>query len=313
MANALTTSATTDNDYLLEAVELAKLGKSNTFPNPMVGCVLVSDQNTVVGRGFHPQAGFPHAEIFALFEATQHVPSGVEAALSVVRGNPDPRVVELADAYTKDGAEALFQDKPIAPNITAYVTLEPCCHYGRTPPCAAAFVTTSVIDRVVVGLRDPNPRVDGGGFRILREAGIDVQVLESSDCRVLTQNFCRRITTPRPSPLTGQQRRELRAASQVQLQGQSLSTVEWGGKKVSDELSAAEVPLSPSWMEHLDGLLWDKELVLVRLNRGVQKRKQAEVLGHRIADELSAEVAQSKGHVILLYRQGVKPKFFVET
>lgn len=103
-----------------------------TPPNPIVGCVLVKD-GRIVGEGFHPLAGQPHAEIFALRQA---------------------------------GSEAR--------GATAFVTLEPCSHHGRTPPCADALIEAGV-SRVVAAVSDPNPRVSGQGLERLRDAGIAVE------------------------------------------------------------------------------------------------------------------------------------------
>ena len=113
------------------ALRLAALGR-HASPNPMVGCVLVGVGGQIVGEGFHPQAGQPHAEVFALRDAG---------------------------------------DK--ARGATAYVTLEPCAHHGRTPPCADALLASGVI-RVVAAMTDPDPRVAGEGLARLRRGGVEV-------------------------------------------------------------------------------------------------------------------------------------------
>lgn len=113
------------------ALAEAARGLGRTTPNPPVGCVIVQE-NKVVGRGFHPKAGEPHAEVFALREAGKQ-----------------------------------------ARKATAYVTLEPCSHYGRTPPCAEALVKAGIA-KVVIAVLDPNPKVNGQGVRKLRNAGIEV-------------------------------------------------------------------------------------------------------------------------------------------
>jgi len=123
-----------DEHYMALALREAMQGVGLSSPNPPVGCLLVKD-GRILGRGVHTRAGDPHGEIMALREA--------EAQALGVRG------------------------------ATAFVTLEPCCHHGRTPPCTDALVRAG-IRRVVVGVRDPNPRVDGGGLSMLREQGVEV-------------------------------------------------------------------------------------------------------------------------------------------
>lgn len=121
--------------YMSRAIELAKKGRFTTRPNPNVGCVIVKDDQ-IIGEGFHYQAGQPHAEVFALRQASQAYPQ------------------KLAGA-------------------TAYVTLEPCSHYGRTPPCADALIKAG-ISRVVIAVVDPNPKVAGSGIAKLQQAGVEV-------------------------------------------------------------------------------------------------------------------------------------------
>ncbi len=124
---------TQDQYWMQRAIELAQRGQYSTKPNPNVGCVIVKD-GQVIGEGFHPKAGQPHAEVFALRQAGKQ-----------------------------------------AQGATAYVTLEPCAHYGRTPPCAEALVKAQ-LKKVVVACPDPNPLVAGKGVQILRDAGIEVEV-----------------------------------------------------------------------------------------------------------------------------------------
>jgi diaminohydroxyphosphoribosylaminopyrimidine deaminase/5-amino-6-(5-phosphoribosylamino)uracil reductase len=119
---------------IARAIELAERGRGTTYPNPMVGAVVVRD-GEIVGEGWHERRGGPHAEVNAL-----------RAAGERARGS------------------------------TLYVTLEPCTHHGATPPCVDAILEAGV-QRVVVGARDPNPDVSGGGVDRLREAGVDVEVV----------------------------------------------------------------------------------------------------------------------------------------
>jgi diaminohydroxyphosphoribosylaminopyrimidine deaminase/5-amino-6-(5-phosphoribosylamino)uracil reductase len=118
-----------------KALRLARRGYGTTSPNPMVGAVLVQG-GKIIGRGWHWRAGLPHAEIEALNDAKKN--------------NSDPR------------------------GATLYVTLEPCCTHGRTPPCTDAIISAG-IKKIVVGAIDPNPKHAGKAFKILRRAGIEVE------------------------------------------------------------------------------------------------------------------------------------------
>ncbi|OEL37528.1 Riboflavin biosynthesis protein PYRD, chloroplastic [Dichanthelium oligosanthes] len=142
-----------DGHYMRRCVELARKAAGHTSPNPMVGCVIVRD-GQVVGEGFHPKAGQPHAEVFALRDAGD-----------------------------------------LAENATAYVSLEPCNHYGRTPPCTEALINAKVKE-VVVGMTDPNPIVASKGIEKLQGAGIDVRVgVEEALCRRLNEAYIHRMLT----------------------------------------------------------------------------------------------------------------------
>ena len=142
--------------FMQQALELARRGLGRTSPNPAVGAVVVSG-GEVVGSGFHPAAGMPHAEIYALRDAGQRA-----------RG---------ADLY---------------------VTLEPCSHMGKTPPCADAIIRAGVA-RVFVGCQDPNLKVHGAGLARLNAAGIATHcgVLEE-ECRRLIAPFAQWMRTGRP-------------------------------------------------------------------------------------------------------------------
>ena len=142
--------------FMQLALDLARKGEGRTAPNPPVGAVVVKD-GVVVGRGFHPKAGEPHAEIFALRDAGD-----------------------------------------LARGAAVYVTLEPCSHYGKTPPCADALIAADVA-AVYVGTVDPNPKVAGRGIEKLRNAGIVVEsgILED-ECQRLIAPFKKHILTGLP-------------------------------------------------------------------------------------------------------------------
>lgn len=327
--------STVDLMHMKQATDLAHIAYGNTYPNPAVGCILVRhdivDGDVVLGSGFHPRAGMPHAEVFALFEACGHVKDGISAARSVMSTNrlvkeeDDTDVTDVVSNLLQiykspDGTATLFGRQFSDVNVTAYVTLEPCCHYGKTPPCASSLVAAGV-KRVVVGCRDPNPRVDGGGVRVLKEFGIYVQILDKNaaeECSNLIKYFVQRIS-PRPVPtqnlndiINGKTRRALRSVAGRQKNDGTIQQIEWprsysNNYEVEDGDIAACVPIDHRFLESLDGFLWDKEIVLLRLNSVVQKKKGAKILSERVAEILDAHVAQVIGHTALLYRPAIPP------
>jgi len=135
--------------YMLRCLQLAEQGGGYTAPNPMVGAVLVCD-DVIIGEGYHHRYGEPHAE-----------PNAINSV----------------------------EDKDLLKLSTLYVSLEPCSHYGKTPPCANLIVSSG-IPRVVIGTLDPNPKVAGSGVEILRNAGIEVTVgVLENECRELNKRF----------------------------------------------------------------------------------------------------------------------------
>ncbi|TGE32454.1 bifunctional diaminohydroxyphosphoribosylaminopyrimidine deaminase/5-amino-6-(5-phosphoribosylamino)uracil reductase RibD [Desulfosporosinus sp. Sb-LF] len=145
-----------DERFMRRALELAVKSLGRTSPNPLVGCVIVKN-NQIVGEGYHIKAGSAHAEVHAL-----------SAAGDQARG------------------------------ATAYVTLEPCSHFGRTPPCADALISAE-INRVVVAMKDPNPLVSGRGIDRLRKAGIQVDVgILFPEASAINEVFVKAITTGLP-------------------------------------------------------------------------------------------------------------------
>ena len=135
--------------YMQRCIQLAKCGEMGAPPNPMVGAVIVHNDR-IIGEGFHRKCGGPHAEVNA------------------IRSVRD---------------ESLLKDS------TIYVSLEPCSHYGKTPPCADLIIEKG-IPRVVVGCKDPFAKVNGQGIRKLRDAGIEVVVgVMEQECLQLNRKF----------------------------------------------------------------------------------------------------------------------------
>lgn len=125
-----------DEIWMRKALDLAQKGRGHVSPNPMVGCVVVSDSGELIGSGYHEKYGEPHAEVNAV---------------------------------------ASVKKKKALRGATVYVTLEPCAHFGKTPPCST-MLSNLPISRVVVAHQDPNTKVNGSGFSEIRNAGIKVDV-----------------------------------------------------------------------------------------------------------------------------------------
>ncbi len=138
-----------DEIYMQRCLELASMAKGETYPNPMVGAVIVN-RGRIIGEGFHLKSGMPHAEVNAV---------------------------------------NAVKDKSLLKSSTLYVNLEPCSHYGKTPPCAVMIAKLG-IPRVVIGARDTSGKVSGKGIEIMMEGGVDVVegVLEK-ECRELNKAF----------------------------------------------------------------------------------------------------------------------------
>jgi len=148
-----------DNLWMQRALSLAAKGLGYVSPNPMVGCVIVSAGGDVIGEGYHERYGKAHAE--------------VNAVRSV-------------------------KDSSLLKGATVYVTLEPCSHHGKTPPCAPMLAELE-IDRVVVAMKDPNPDVNGKGLEILRKKGIEVEMgVLKSEAEKLNEKWLHAIGTSMP-------------------------------------------------------------------------------------------------------------------
>ncbi len=142
-------------------LQLARNGMQNARPNPMVGAVIVSDEGRIIGEGYHVCCGHGHAEVNAF-------------------------------------ASVSANDSALLGRSTMYVSLEPCSHYGKTPPCADLIIRKGV-RRVVVGCVDPFPEVSGRGIKKLQDAGIEVTVgVLEKECLELNKRFITFNTKQRP-------------------------------------------------------------------------------------------------------------------
>lgn len=143
---------TEDEKYMHRCIQLARNGQQNAKPNPMVGAVIVSADGRIIGEGYHVRCGEGHAEVNAF-------------------------------------ASVCSEDEPLLPGATMYVSLEPCSHYGKTPPCADLIIKKGV-RRVVVGCIDEFAEVQGRGIQKLRDAGITVEVgVLEKECKELNRRF----------------------------------------------------------------------------------------------------------------------------
>lgn len=141
-----------DQFYMRRCLQLARNGMQNAKPNPMVGAVIVSGDDRIIGEGYHQRCGSGHAEVNAFASVTP-------------------------------------QDERLLPHSTIYVSLEPCAHFGRTPPCADLIISKGV-RRCVVGCVDPFAKVKGRGIKKLRDAGIEVTVgVLEEECLRLNKRF----------------------------------------------------------------------------------------------------------------------------
>ena len=141
-----------DEKYMRRCLQLAQNGRQNAKPNPMVGAVIVSADGRIIGEGYHVRCGEGHAEVNAF-------------------------------------ASVRTEDEPLLKEATIYVSLEPCSHYGKTPPCADLIIKKGV-RRVVVGCVDPFAEVQGRGIRKLREAGLEVKVgVLENECMAQNRRF----------------------------------------------------------------------------------------------------------------------------
>lgn len=139
----------TDEKYMRRCLQLAAMAEGKTSPNPMVGAVIVCN-DTIIGEGYHHRAGEPHAE-----------PNAINSV----------------------------KNREMLKESTLYVSLEPCSHWGKTPPCADLIVKNK-LKRVVIAMQDPNPLVSGRGIEILRSAGIEVEVgVMADEARWLNRRF----------------------------------------------------------------------------------------------------------------------------
>jgi len=239
-----------DAFYMAKALQLARLGRFSTDPNPRVGCVLVKD-GVIMGEGFHVKAGQAHAEIMA-----------------------------LNNAVTAQGA-------------TAYVTLEPCSHQGKTPPCCDALINAG-ISRVVAAMQDPNPLVSGRGLEQLKAAGIEVVcgVLEA-DARLLNRGFIKRMTEQRPF---------VRSKLAMSLDGRT-AMASGESKWITSQAARADVHQiraeSSAILTGINTVLADDPALTARIDEAVEQPVRV-VLDTNLNMPVTAQMAKLAGRSLIL-------------
>jgi diaminohydroxyphosphoribosylaminopyrimidine deaminase/5-amino-6-(5-phosphoribosylamino)uracil reductase len=206
---------TGDEQYMQRCLQLAQLAAGDVAPNPMVGAVLVHE-GKIIGEGYHQKYGNAHAEVNCITSVAE-------------------------------------EDHHLISSSTLYVSLEPCAHFGKTPPCADLLIEKK-IPRVVIGCRDPFPEVNGKGIEKLRAAGVDVSVgvLEEA-CRNLNKRFFTFHTQHRPYIILKWAQTGDRKIARLPVKWQSPDTIIQSGKDISNkenrlsgEVGAMGYPLSGS-------------------------------------------------------------------
>jgi len=244
-----------DNEYMVQALQLAEKGMFTCHPNPRVGCVIVA--NDVVGEGWHEKTGGPHAEIVALKQAGKR-----------------------------------------AKGATVYVTLEPCCHKGKTGPCTKALINAGV-SRVVIAMQDPNPEVAGQGITELREAGIEVEtgVLEA-DARALNPGFIMRMSKGRPY---------VRSKLAMSLDGRT-AMASGESKWITGEEARRDVQFlracSSAIVTGIGTILADDPSMTVRINTLVDNKQFEQplriILDPRLSTPPSARILEQNGKTLIV-------------
>ena len=244
----------TDRAHLARAIELAERGRGQTSPNPVVGAIVVGPDGTVLGEGWHTAYGRPHAEREAL--------------------------AACGDADTR--------------GATLYVSLEPCCHHGKTPPCTDAIVEAGIA-RVVVASDDPTEKAAGRGLGILRDEGVTVEMADgelAARARRLNQPFRKHARTGRPWVLF---------KSAMTLDGK-VATRTGDSKWISGEDSRR---LSHHWRAEVDAVavgigtaLADDPQLTARIE-GVQRQPRRIVFDSEARLPLDSQLVRGAGEVPL--------------
>jgi diaminohydroxyphosphoribosylaminopyrimidine deaminase/5-amino-6-(5-phosphoribosylamino)uracil reductase len=249
-----------DHRAMARALELAEKGAATTHPNPRVGCV-IAKEGEIIAEGWHERAGGPHAEVAAL----RALASG--AGLAAARGS------------------------------TVYVTLEPCSHHGRTPPCADALVNANV-GRVVFAIPDPNPKVAGGGVVTLTQAGITVDMgLMEAEAEEMNVGFLKRMRKGTPY---------VRVKAGISLDGRT-ALANGKSKWITSEAAREDVQLwrarSSAVLTGIGTVLADDPQLNVRLPE-VSRQPAVVVLDANARTPVTAKLFSGGGPVVVFTKSG---------
>lgn len=244
-----------DQKYMKQAISLARLGAGWVSPNPMVGAVLVCNDR-VIGSGYHEFFGGPHAEVNAISSV----------------------------------AEA---DRHLISKSTLYVNLEPCVHFGKTPPCADLIIENR-IPRVVTGMADPNTLVGGGGIEKLRSHGIEVTTdCEAARSRLLNEVFIKYITLHKPFVVL---------KSAMTLDGK-IATVTNASRWITGVASRKLVhelrQRLSAVMVGVDTVLYDDPLLNIRLDKSFRKSPKGSSLIEPTCRNPVKIIADTRGRIPL--------------
>lgn len=233
-------------------LDLARKGIGNTSPNPLVGCVVLNDKGEVISTGYHARYGENHAERDAL----------LKLPLDGARGG------------------------------TLYVNLEPCSHYGKTPPCVDLIIEYG-IKKVVIGMRDPNPKVDG--ITKLREAGIEViEGVMEDECKKLNEIFI----------VNQEEKRTFVAIKTATTLDGKIATSNGSSKWITSERARLEVR---KIREKYDAILTSS--VTVNSDNPIMKHSKKIILDRNLTTDKDATIYK-QGEIFVFYDEKLKPKNF---
>lgn len=244
-------------DFLQQALDLAQIRRGFCAPNPSVGAVIVR-QNEVIGSGYHLSPGQDHAEVSAL------------------KSLQDNR--ELSDA-------------------SIYITLEPCCHTGRTPPCTDAIISSG-IKRVFYGFRDPNPVVDGGGEKVLQEHGIHCKQIPLTQIDQFYRSYAHWTRTAKPW-VTGKLAMSMDNIA-ADVEGNALAITGVEAKQATFEHRQN----SDALLTTAQTIVGDNPQLSVRLD-DTPRFKPIYILDHDLRTPLDAKVLQQEAQCTIIHAQGV--------